>query len=247
VIELDPTRLARAAQRGDQDSRDRLVDLHLPLVRALARRFSNRGEQYEDLVQVGTLALLASIDRFDGRGRGDFRTFAVPTIAGALRNHLRDRSSTIRIPRRVHELAPAVRRRQSELAVLLQRPPTPAEVAAEMHLPERDVRDVLAAPAATAPLSTTDPAIRDSTPLAAAGDLSADVADRLALADGMRALTPRERSILRLRYVDELTQAEIAQRLAISQVHVSRILRGAVQKLRRELRQADAEPIRGAA
>jgi RNA polymerase sigma-B factor len=234
--DFESRRLVRAAQRGDAAARDRLIENHLPLVKSLARRFANRGEQLDDLVQVGTVALIAAIDRFDGRGHADFRTFVVPTIVGTLRNHLRDRSASVRIPRRVHELTPAVRRRELELSLRLHRRASAAELAADMGLPEQDVSDVLSAASARAPLSTADPGVSDSAGLAVAErDIEEDVAERLALADALRALTPRERFIVRLRFVDELTQAEIARSLGISQVHVSRLIRDAVGKLRREL------------
>ena len=240
----EPARLLRAAQLGDAAARERLIGDHLALVENLARRFANRGEQLDDLVQVGTVSLIAAIDRFDGRGDADFASFAATTVVGALRNHLRDRAAPIRIPRRIHDLTPSVRRRELELSVELHRRASAAELAADMGLPEEDVRDVLAAALVRAPLSMADPRLFGPDGLGIeARDVHEDVADRLAVADALRALTPRERVILRFRFVDELTQAEIARNVGISQVHVSRLIRDALDKLRRRLAFDEAEPV----
>jgi RNA polymerase sigma-B factor len=236
-------RLVSAAGRGDADARDRLVADQLGLVRRLARRFANRGEQLDDLVQVGTLALIAAIDRFDGRGGADFRAFAARTVTGSLQNHLRDRGATIRIPRRIHDLTPAVRRHELELSLQLHRRASTAELAEDMGLREEDVRDVLSA-ADVRVLSIADPRVSDSERLGIdARDVHEAVTERLVVAEALRALTPRERLILKLRFVDELTQAEIARTIGISQVHVSRLIREAMEKLREELLADEAESL----
>jgi RNA polymerase sigma-B factor len=240
--EAQARQLVAAARAGDHAARDRLIEGYFPLVKALARRFANRGEQLDDLAQVGTLGLIAAIDRFDSDRNVEFRTFAIPTITGAIKHHLRDRTSAIRIPRRLHELAPSVRRRELELSARLDRPPSAAEVALDMGLRESEIRDVLAARRARAPLSIADLS-REPARLGDNNgtDVYESVADRLTLTAGLRALSPRDRCILHLRFVDELTQAEIAERLGISQVHVSRLIRSAVATLRRQLAD-DEEP-----
>ena len=229
-------RLVDASRRGDSAARAELTELFLPLVRMLARRFANRGEQHEDLVQVGTVGLLAAIDRFDADRNVEFFSFAAPTITGEIKNHLRDRTCVIRMPRRVHELAPSVRRRELELSAQLERPASAAELANDMGLPERDVYEVLAARSARMPLSLADPSLGDGE---LASDRAADICDevdqRLVIASTLRSLARRDRCILALRFVDELTQAEIADRLGISQAHVSRLIRSALAKLRRQL------------
>jgi RNA polymerase sigma-B factor len=246
AADREQERLVRAARRGDAAARDRLVADHLGLVRNLARRFANRGEQLDDLIQVGTLALIAGIDRFDGRGGADFHTFAVRTVVGSLRNHLRDRGTPIRIPRRIHDLTPAVRRRELELSLHLHRRASTAELAADMGLCEEDVRDVLSAADVRVPLSIADPRVSDPERLGSdERDVHEAVAERLEVAEALRTLTPRERVILRLRFVDELTQAEIARQVGISQVHVSRLIRDAVEKLRRELDADEPESLVG--
>ena len=217
-----------------------MIEASLPLVRAVARPFANRGEPLDDLIQVGTLGLIAAIDRFDYDRGVEFRSFAIPTIVGAIKNHLRDRTSAIRIPRRLHELGPSVRLREVELSARLDRPASAAEVATEMGLSETDIREVLAARCARAPLPI--PELGDENENARnAADVCEAVVDRLTLNASLRALSTRDRWVLHLRFVGELTQAEIAERLGISQVHVSRVIRSAVAALRRQLGE-EAEP-----
>ena len=217
-----------------------MIEASLPLVRAVARRFANRGEPLDDLIQVGTLGLIAAIDRFDYDRGVEFRSFAIPTIVGAIKNHLRDRTSAIRIPRRLHELGPSVRLREVELSARFDRPASAAEVATEMGLSETDIREVLAARCARAPLPIPEPGDENENARNAA-DVCEAVVDRLTLNASLRALSTRDRSVLHLRFVGELTQAEIAERLGISQVHVSRVIRSAVAALRRQLGE-EAEP-----
>jgi RNA polymerase sigma-B factor len=242
--------LITASHRGAGVARTRLVECYVPLVKTIARRFSNRGEHLEDLVQVGTLGLIAAIDRFDLDRDVEFLAFAIPTITGEIKRHLRDHASPIRVPRRVHELAPSVRRRELELSALLKRPASPAELALDLGVPETDVEEVLAARRAHMPLSLGDSSVHEARVAGddQSGDVYAAIDDRLVVAAGLRGLTRRDRCILRLRFVDELTQAEIAARLDISQVHVSRLLRSALATLRRELVDDAQEPlVRGAA
>lgn len=230
-------RLVVASRRGDGDARAELTRRYLPLVRALARRFANRGEYFEDLVQVGTVGLLAAIDRFDVDRDVQFFQFAAPTITGEIQKHLRDRTSVIRLPRRVHELAPSVQQRELELSARLERPASAAELADDMGLPEQDVYDVLAARCARTPLSLADPKLGDADfPDTDGAEGTCDAIDeRLVIAATLRALPKRDRCILGLRFVDERTQAEIAELLGMSQAHVSRLIRGALAQLRRQL------------
>jgi RNA polymerase sigma-B factor len=228
--------LISASRRGDSAARERLIEHYLPLVNVLARRFANRGEQLEDLVQVGTVGLIAAIDRFDLDRNVGFPSFAIPTIVGEIKNHLRDRTSAVRVPRRLHELAPSVRRCELELSARLERPASPTEVAMDMGLRESDVHEVLAANGSRAPLSI-DPGV-GQTQLAIddnASDVCDEIDERLVIAASLRALTRRDRCILGLRFIDELTQAEIADLLGISQTHVSRIIRSALAQLRHQL------------
>lgn len=190
------------------------------------------------------MGLIAAIDRFDLRREVGFSSFAIPTIIGEIKNHLRDRTSAVRVPRRVHELAPSVRRRELELSARLERPASPTELAMDMGLRESDVYDVLAARAARAPLSIADPSVRDAQ-LAGDGkgaDVCEEIDERLVIAESLRALSRRDRCILRLRFMDEFTQTEIADLLGISQTHVSRLIRGALAQLRQQLVDGAKQP-----
>ncbi len=188
--------LHRSRCDGDPAARERLVRRHLPLVRAVARRYARRGEPLDDLVQVGSIGLIAAVDRFDPDRGGNFLAFALPHIAGEIRKHLRDRASTIRVPRRVQEL------------------------------------DAEAARRARAPVSLSeDP---DSLP-PAGRDVCDEAIARVLVAEGARALDVRERRILLLHHFGGFSQAEVAHAVGISQIHVSRLYRGALEKLRAEL------------
>jgi RNA polymerase sigma-B factor len=224
-VQSESRRCLRAHRDGDPDARRRLVELHLPLVEALARRYRGRGETLEDLQQVGAVALLAAIDRFDpGRG-DDLLAFAVPTIDGELRRHLRDRVGAVRPPRRIHELRGALPALERELVSRLGRPPTDDERARAAGARREEVA------AATAPLVVP----LDEARVADDVDSLRAAEDRVAVARALRRLPARERRIVVLRFGEGLSQAGIAGRLGISQVHVSRLLRGALQTLRREL------------
>ncbi|HET7855533.1 MAG TPA: sigma-70 family RNA polymerase sigma factor [Gaiellaceae bacterium] len=233
-----------ASRRGDAAACERLIEQYLPLVKVLARRFANRGEQLDDLVQVATVGLIAAIDRFDLDRDVELHNFAVPTIVGELKNHLRDRASAVRVPRRVHDLAPSVRRRELELSARLERPASVTELATDMGLRECDVREVLAARAARTPLSIADPSLGDAQLFGDdnGADVSEEIDERLVVAASLRMLSRRERCILRLRFVDELTQAEIADVLGISQTHVSRLIRSALAQLRHQLVDGSKQP-----
>jgi RNA polymerase sigma-B factor len=224
-VQWESRRHLRAHRDGDPDARRRLVELHLPLVTALARRYRGRGEALEDLQQVGVVALLAAIDRFDpGRG-DDLVAFAVPTIDGELRRHLRDRVEAVRPPRRVHELRGALPALDRELVARLGRPPTDEERARAAGARREEIA------AATAPLVVP----LDEDRLADEADTLRAAEDRVAVERALRRLPARERRIVALRFGDGLSQAAIASRLGLSQVHVSRLLRSALQTLRVEL------------
>lgn len=219
-------------------ARERLIESHLPLVKAVARRYAGRGAELDDLVQVGAIGLIKATDRFDpGRGVA-FASFATPTIEGEIRHHLRDRTSALRIPRELQYLSREIRRCQGQLAGTLGRAPTTAELAAAVSAEEQDVERALAAEQA-----------RDSVPIPADDDESPPPEirapyegsdERLALVDQMRALDDRERQIVYLRFHADLTEREIARQVGISQAHVSRLLTGALQKLRDELGTIDS-------
>jgi RNA polymerase sigma-B factor len=219
--------------------RERLILAHLPLVRSLARRYANRGEPLDDLVQVGTVGLIKAIDRFDpGRGK-DLAAFAAPTILGEIRRHFRDRAWAVHVPRPLQEAHASVARAVDALTRNLGRSPSIAEIAGETGLDQEEVLDAIAAGEAYRPLSLSAPrpgADDAADPLEPGEpDAGYELAEgRATLARGLRALPPRERVILHLRFQGGLTQSEIAARVGISQMHVSRLIQRALEQLRRE-------------
>jgi RNA polymerase sigma-B factor len=222
---------------------ERLVELHLPLVRSIARRYAHRGERLEDLVQVGAIGLVHAIDRFDPRRGSDFAGYAVPTIAGEIRNHLRDRGAAIREPRRLADAARRVRPSRERLATALARVPTTAELALETNLPEGDVEAALQLLRARAcvSLSSADD-VRGLNGAILAEDAFDASDDRLLLAAGFRTLSTRERRILHLRFFAGLSQAEIAREVGLSQIQVSRLIRASLERLRGALDPVRLEP-----
>jgi RNA polymerase sigma-B factor len=220
----------------DPAARERLIELHLPLVRALARRYANRGERLEDLVQVGAIGLIEAIDRFDPEKGSDFASFAVPTITGEIRNHLRDRTNVVRIPRRAGDLNVRLRGASNLLAARLCRPPTLNELAREAGIGENDVLEAMKTDQVRTPVplpSGNGTAPPDAAILVDGGFDSSD--DRLLLAAGFRALDARQRRIVLLRFFAGLSQAEIAREVGISQIQVSRLIRASLDRMRRAL------------
>lgn len=221
-------------ETGDPAARERLIELHLPLVRALARRYANCGERVEDLVQVGCIGLIEAIDRFDpGRG-SELASFAVPTIAGEIKRHLRDRASTVRIPRRLAELNGRLRPHRASLAAELSRTPTLSELARDAGVGEGEAAEAIAIDRVRAVVSfpAADGAHGELGGAILVEDAFDSCNDRLLLAAGFRTLDERERRILHLRYFAGLSQAEIARELGISRIHVSRLIRSSLERLR---------------
>ena len=213
-------------------SREHLIESHLPLVRTIARRHAGLGEELDDLVQVGALGLVKASDRFDpGRGVA-FATFASPVIEGEIRRHLRDRTRPLRIPRELERMSAELRRRRGELAAALGHSPSVTEFAAALGVETSDVERALNAERAHDPTSIS---AEDDLGLPYDPEALAGSEDRLLLAPGVRALDERERRIVFLRFHADMTERQIARELGISQAHVSRLLAGALTKLRTEL------------
>ncbi|KAA2252539.1 RNA polymerase sigma factor SigF [Solihabitans fulvus] len=239
-------RLAELAEddpaRGEV--RDELVTGHLPLAQHIAQRFSNRGEQSEDLVQVATIGLIKAIDRFDLTREVDFLSFAVPTIMGEVRRHFRDTSWSVRVPRRLKNLHLSINSAVGELSQQLGRSPRPSELAAHLDVSVEEVYEGLAAANAHRSTSLDDLLVNDdSTSL---GDTlgEPDVAleeieQREALHPLIQQLPKRERTIIVLRFFANMTQTQIAEQVGVSQMHVSRLLSRTLARLRRDL--ADGE------
>lgn len=238
--------LARLAgcQRGDgrwAALRDEVVRRHLSLVRALAWRFRDRGEDLEDLVQVATVGLLNAIDRFDPGHGAEFTTYATPTIVGELKRHLRDRAGAVRVPRRLQERSAAVSRASVALYQRLRRSPTVAELAAEVGLTDEEVLEALECSQAytTVPLDNGLPPGcrlpgRSGTALDSAAAMEG-VEYRAALRPLLDGLADRDKLIILRRFFEHRTQSEIATELGISQVQVSRLLTRTLAYLRARL------------
>ena len=231
--------LERLHRHGDQAARAALVERFLPLARQLARRYQHGGEQLDDLVQVASLGLLKAIDRFDPARETAFSSFAVPTILGELKRHFRDKGWSVRVPRDLQELAVRVDRVSDELGRELGRAPTLGELAERTGASTEQVLEAREASAAYRAISLdrphddddeSDGGMADSVGIEDPGfGLAEDAAtvERL-----MRVLSEREREVLRLRFAEDLTQSEIGARVGVSQMHVSRLIRQAVARLR---------------
>jgi RNA polymerase sigma-B factor len=219
--------------------RARLVDQYIGLVEFLARRFRNRGEPLEDLVQVGTIGLLKAIERFDLDRKVEFSTYATPTIVGELKRHFRDKGWAVRVPRRLQELHLELTKVVTYLGQELGRSPTVPEIAKAAGLSEEEVLEGLEIAQAynftslDAPIDSTD---SDSTSFAEQLGEDDEHLDNLeyraSLAPEMAKLPERERRILYLRFFKAMTQSEIADKLGISQMHVSRLLNRTLITLR---------------
>jgi RNA polymerase sigma-B factor len=223
--------------------RTALITGYLPVARNIARRFAHRGDTVDDLEQVATVGLIGAVDRFDPDRGFDFLAFAVPAITGEVRRHFRDKTRTIRIPRRITQLQAAVYEAASELTQTLGRSPRPSELAEKIGASLEDVVEVLQAHHAAYPASLDEPHDDDRPERArigALGDVDPGlglVEDRVAVVPLLAELPDRERRILQLRFFDDLTQTEIAALTGISQMHVSRLLSRTLGTLRTRLAQ----------
>ncbi len=219
--------------------RSKLVTGHLPVVRHIARRFAGRGEPADDLEQAGTLGLIGAVDRFDPSRGIDFLSFAVPTVTGEIRRHFRDRTWAMRVPRRLKDLQTAIGGAVAELSQELGRAPRPSELARHLDLPVEDVLEGLDAQQAYRSSSLDELMAGGDTPLTdTLGELDAameTVEYRQTLAPLLDELAPRERTILVLRFFGNMTQTQIADRVGVSQMHVSRLLTQTLADLRRKL------------
>lgn len=212
--------------------------MYLPLARRMAKRYAGVREPYDDLVQVASLGLLNAIDRFDPEAGTPFAGFARPTILGELKRHLRDKVWTVRVPRAVHDRLAKIEATVDALTDQLGRPPSIGEVAADLDLDRDEVLEALAAGLnrKAVSLDAPSPELDDGVPrveaLAAEERGYAVVEDRVAIAAVTAGLDEREREVLRMRFVEELTQRQIAARLGTSQMSVSRLLRRSLANLR---------------
>jgi RNA polymerase sigma-B factor len=221
--------------------RSELVELHLPLVEYLARRFRNRGEWLDDLTQVATIGLIKSIDRFDLDRGVEFSTYATPTIVGEIKRHFRDKGWAVRVPRRLQELKLSLTKAIGDLAQRLGRAPTVSELAEHLQMSEDEVLEGLESANAYSTVSLDAPDSGDDDAPAVAESLGMvdealeGVEYRESLKPLLEQLPPREKRILLLRFFGNMTQSQIATELGISQMHVSRLLARTLTQLREGL------------
>jgi RNA polymerase sigma-B factor len=240
--------LRKYHEEGDLQAREKLIEQYMSLVRSLARRYAYRGEQLDDLIQIGAIGLIKAIDRFDIDRGVELTTYATPNIIGEIKRHFRDKGWAVRVPRGLQELNVQLSRLMEQLTVQLGRSPTIPELAKEAGVEEEQVLEAIESGRAYTSLSLSVGGGGDDDDLDPLESLGTEEhqyevsEDRAVLAPGFRALDERERMILHLRFFDGLTQSQIAQRVGISQMHVSRLIRRSLEKIRETIA-ADEESI----
>jgi RNA polymerase sigma-B factor len=251
--EKDRALLRRYHEEGDLQAREQLIEQYMSLVRSLARRYSYRGEQLDDLVQIGSIGLIKAIDRFDLERGVELSTYATPNIIGEIKRHFRDRGWAVRVPRGLQELNVQLSKIVEQLTVQLSRSPTIPELAKVAGVEEEEVLEALESGRAYSSLSLSTGGSsedgEDLDPLASLGEVEHQYEvseDRAVLAPGFKVLEARERMILHLRFFEGLTQSQIAQQVGISQMHVSRLIRRALEKIRDEIATDELGPDRAA-
>ena len=227
--------------RDDPGAREELLRRHMDFARGLALRFRTGPDNVDDLIQVAYLGLVNAVRRFDPSRGIPFPAFASPTINGELKRHFRDRTAPVRIPRSLHERISEVDNAVSELSADMKHTPSVTEIAAELGAAEEEVREAIEAKQSRYPVSFDVPRADDSpevTPAERIGNEDSafsEVEDHVMLVEAASDLSERERDVLRMRFREEMTQAEIAEEIGHSQMHVSRILRRTLDRLRNRL------------
>ena len=238
--EEDRQLLHRYHKEGDTPAREELIERHLPLVRSLARRYAGRGEALEDIEQVGAIGLIKAIDRFEISRDVSLATYATPNVVGEIKRHFRDKGWAIRVPRALQELNASMSGAIERLTVKMGRSPTIAEIAAELKTTPEEVLEAMEVGSAysTVSLSQGPSGEEELDPLETIGEEDAEFErseHRAALAPALDRLPAREREILRMRFEEGLPQTQIAQRVGLSQMHVSRLIRKSLAAMREQL------------
>ncbi|MBN1321887.1 MAG: RNA polymerase sigma factor SigF [Thermoleophilia bacterium] len=239
--------LVRVRDHGDNGAREELITRYLPLVRSLARRFASRGQPVEDLIQVGSIGLIKAVDRFDLDRGVELSTYATPTILGEIKRYFRDKGWAVKVPRALQDLNVRLNKVIEQLTVELRRSPTIAELATATQVSEEEVVEALESGRAYSSVSLFSGGASDD-------DESLELLDylgteeeayevfeqRRVLAPAMARLDPRERLILHLRFFEGMTQTQVATRIGISQMHVSRLIRKSIENLRQYMAEDEA-------
>ncbi len=246
-LESESALWRRLREEDDQTAREELVRRYLPYATSLARRYRAAAEPSDDLIQVASVGLLNAIDRFDPERGIPFLGFAAPTILGELKRHFRDRVWTLRVPRGLHDRIAEVDKAIGELGTDFQRAPSVREIAERLGIDEMDVLEVFEAGQNRRTLSLEKPAGPDEgdDPRPADWIGSEDesfelIEGRIALESALPQLTDRERLVLRLRFVEDMTQSQIAEKIGHSQMHVSRILRRTLARIREQIEEDES-------
>jgi RNA polymerase sigma-B factor len=232
--------LRRYHEEGDRHAREQLVARHLPLVRALARRYAGRGESLEDIEQVGAIGLIKAIDRYELARDVALTTYATPNVVGEIKRHFRDKGWAIRIPRGLQELNAKMSSTIERLTAKVGHSPSIAEIALELKTSPEQVLEAMEAGSAYAPvsLSAGPSGEGELDPMETIGTEDSGferTEQRASLEPALEMLPAREREILRMRFEDGLTQTQIADRVGVSQMHVSRLIRKSLARMRAEL------------
>jgi RNA polymerase sigma-B factor len=240
----DRALIRRWQEEGDGAAREQLIERYRGLVRALAARYADRGEPFDDLLQVAWIGLLKAIDRFDASRDVQLPTYATPTIVGEIRRHYRDRAWAVHVPRSIQELRVRVNATIDRLTAERGAPPTIAELAEFLSVGEDEILDALQSENARSgsSLPQADEEGDRSFDFGVAEVGFEQVDARLLVEEGLRTLDERDRTILQLRFSEGLTQSQIAARLGISQMHVSRLLRRSLERLRQNVGDVEQLP-----
>jgi RNA polymerase sigma-B factor len=221
--------------QGDASAREVLVQRHLPLVRSLARRYAGRGEALDDIEQVGAIGLIKAIDRYDLEREVALTTYATPNVVGEIKRHFRDKGWAIRVPRALQELNGKMGPTIERLTGKLGRSPSITEIANEFQVSPEQVLEAMEAGSAYAPASLSQGPGGEEGDLDPMDEEFSRSEDRASLEPALLRLPQREREILRMRFEDGLTQTQIAERVGISQMHVSRLIRRSLDRMRDQL------------
>jgi RNA polymerase sigma-B factor len=242
--------LRRYHEKGDQRARDQLAEEMLPLARALAGRYTGRGEPLDDLVQVACVGIMKAIDGFDVTREVRFSSYATPTVLGEIKRHFRDKTWSVRVPRGLQELQLQVAKERDKLTNELGRSPTVQELADAIDAPFEEVLATIQSSSARRTRSLDEPTGEDVTLADSLGgvDPELDRAEMRALLDGaLDVLSTRDREVLRLRFEEDMTQTEIAARIGVSQMQVSRLIRQSLARMRMDIERRPDRSARGVA